>query len=100
MDRHRKGQEQASADFVDFVYDSFRIVERGVASEVNDTSISPIKPTLSTNSTPCPFKRSNASPDLRHRLRHRRLRPVGNAPSFNGFVSRLATCAEKAWKAS
>ena len=96
-----KGHGPAPAGFVDFVYDSFRIVERGVASEVkryidfanktyaldefNAVSFQTVKRIAGTCVTGCAIADYS---------------PVGNAPSFNGFVSRLATCAEKAWKAS
>jgi len=92
-----KGKGKPTAGFVDFVFNSFRAVERGVASEVkryidfankayaldefNAVSFQTVKRIAGTCVTGCAIADYG---------------PVGNAPSYNGFVSRLATCAEKA----
>jgi UDP-N-acetyl-D-mannosaminuronic acid dehydrogenase len=92
-----RGAVRPPAGFVDFVYESFRVVERGVANEVkryidfanrayvrddfNTISFETVKRIAGTCVTGCAITDYGT---------------IGKAPRYQDFVSRLATCAEKA----
>ena len=92
-----KGAGHPPAGFVEFVFESFRIVERGVANEVkryvdfanqayvlddfNKVAFETVKQIARTCVTGCAITDYGT---------------IGKAPRFQGFVSRLTLCAEKA----
>jgi len=93
-----RGINPPSPDFVDFVYDGFRVMERGVANEVqnfinfaneryvnddfNRVKISEVQRIAGTCVTGCDI----VDPG-----------PVESVPEYKGFFSRLANCAYRAF---
>ena len=94
-----RGNGEPSDIFLDFVYDGFRIMERGVANEVdrfvtfanerfagddfNTVEFKEIQRIAGTCVTGCDI----VDPG-----------PVETVPEFQGFVPRLAQCAKRAWE--
>lgn len=92
-----RGQKPAPAGFVDFVEQSFRVMERGVANEVqglidflneryaqgdfNKVTLETVRKLGSTCVTGCEIAETGK---------------VEAAPSFNGFTTHLAACAAAA----
>jgi hypothetical protein len=91
-----KGKEPPSTDFVDFVYEGFRAMEKGVANEVlglikffnehyvkddfNRIDFSTVQEIARTCVTGCAIVDSG---------------PIELVPVYNGFSSRLTQCAYK-----
>jgi hypothetical protein len=93
-----RGKEAPSAEFVQFVYDGFRAMEDGLANEVNGLTqflndhfvtedfnlirFTEVQRLAASCNTGCVI----ADP-----------RPVETVPEYQGFRSRLAVCAKKAF---
>jgi UDP-N-acetyl-D-mannosaminuronic acid dehydrogenase len=95
-----RGTQTPPAGFVDFVFEGFRVMERGVANELNSF---------------IDFANSRYAPDAFNRIDFKEVQriagtcvtgcaiadpgPVETAPAYEGFVPRLAKCAYEASKA-
>ena len=93
-----KGKKQPAAEFIETVYKSFRIMERGTANELfeiirylnenyagdefNRIDFNDVQRIAGTCVTGCTIVDPGA---------------VESAPSYKGFVSRLVKCAKQAW---
>jgi hypothetical protein len=94
-----RGSDSPENLFVDFVYDGFRIMERGIANEVasfvnfangrfagddfNRVDFKEVQHIAGTCVTGCEI----VDPG-----------PVDSVPEYKGFVPRLLKCAKKAWE--
>ena len=94
-----RGLQNPTRDFIDFVYDSFRAMEKGVANEVNF-----LVDFLNTEYADSPFNQIKFE-EVQHIAGTCVTgcaivdpAPVTEAPSYDGFVTRLAACAAMAKK--
>ena len=93
-----KGKKPPAAEFIEIVYNSFRIMERGTANELfeiirylnenyagdefNRIDFNDVQRIAGTCVTGCTIVDPGS---------------VESAPSYKGFVSRLVKCAKQAW---
>ena len=94
-----RGTKEPSSEFVNFVYQGFRVVECGVANEVQALA---------------EFLNENYAGDEFNRIRFEDVQriagtcvtgcaivdpgPIDSLPGYNGFVPRLVKCAYDAWQ--